>query len=182
MPIPYRRLKNAALQDVAAHMCVAARTAPKTKGKDFLIITALTKADKNRVIAGMRRTAKREKRPGYARDAGNLKGVDHVVVLGVKSAAAGLDCGFCGRRTCKDLKRARGVCAFNSIDLGIALGSSAALAARFHVDNRLMYSIGKTAMDLGLLGRGVVQAIGIPLAATGKSPFFDRESKKKTKK
>ncbi len=68
-----------------------------------------------------------------------------------------------------------GVCAFNSIDLGIAVGSAISIAADFHVDNRVMYSIGKASMDLGFFGKDVKQALGIPLSVTGKSPFFDRK-------
>ena len=179
MPISYSRLKNAALQDVVQHLAVAARTAPKTKGRDFLVVIALTQADKKRVVRRMLEIGKRRKLPFFIRDAGNLKHVDHVVVIATTSGTAGLDCGYCGRKTCKDLNKRKGVCAFNSIDLGIALGSSAALAANFHADNRMMYSVGLAALDLGLLGKKAVQAIGIPLSATGKSPFFDREKKKK---
>ena len=63
---------------------------------------------------------------------------------------------------------------FTSIDLGIALGSAVALAADFHVDNRIMFTIGKAATSLGLLGDHNL-IMGIPLACTGKSPFYDRK-------
>jgi uncharacterized ferredoxin-like protein len=43
------------------------------------------------------------------------------------------------------------------------------------IDNRIMYSVGKAALDLGLLGKEAVVAYGIPLSATGKNPFFDRK-------
>ena len=39
----------------------------------------------------------------------------------------------------------------------------------------MMYSIGKAALELKLFGDGVKQAIGIPLSAAGKNPFFDRK-------
>lgn len=178
----FSKIRRDALDDVARFMCVAARTAPKTRGQDHLVIGMLTKAEKKRVMARMRLITKRDKRPSCARDAGNIRAVDQVVVIGVKSSTLGLDCGFCGFRDCKTLKKARGVCAYNSMDLGIALGSAAALAARYHADNRLMYSIGKAAMELKLMGKGVVQAIGIPLSGTGKNPFFDRDKPKKAKK
>jgi uncharacterized ferredoxin-like protein len=38
-----------------------------------------------------------------------------------------------------------------------------------------MYSIGKAALALGLLGKDAALAIGIPLSATGKNPYFDRK-------
>jgi uncharacterized ferredoxin-like protein len=38
-----------------------------------------------------------------------------------------------------------------------------------------MYSVGKAAIELGYLGPEVAIAYGIPLAAKGKNPFFDRK-------
>ncbi|BBB92205.1 MAG TPA: DUF2148 domain-containing protein [Methylomusa anaerophila] len=38
----------------------------------------------------------------------------------------------------------------------------------------MMFSAGKTAVDLGFLGEAVKVAYGIPLSISGKSPFFDR--------
>jgi uncharacterized ferredoxin-like protein len=72
------------------------------------------------------------------------------------------------------LEAAGGVCAFNSIDLGIATASAAEVAGRFHIDNRVMYSIGRACLDLKIFGPKVKQALGIPLSVTGKNPFFDR--------
>jgi uncharacterized ferredoxin-like protein len=72
------------------------------------------------------------------------------------------------------LEAADGVCAFNSIDLGIATASAAEVAGRFHLDNRVMYSIGRACLDLGMFSAKVKQALGIPLSVTGKNPFFDR--------
>ena len=82
---------------------------------------------------------------------------------------------LCGSPTCDALKIKDGICAFNSMDLGIAACSAAAMAANFHMDNRMMFSIGRSCLDLKLLTEGVKQAIGIPLSITGKSPFFDRK-------
>jgi uncharacterized ferredoxin-like protein len=42
-------------------------------------------------------------------------------------------------------------------------------------DNRIMYSIARACIDLKLFSQTVKQALGIPLSATGKSPFFDRK-------
>jgi uncharacterized ferredoxin-like protein len=122
----------------------------------------------------MRKIAKRDNRPSCKRDAENLKAADTVVIIGTKTGPLGLNCGFCGYPTCSELKEKGGVCAFNSMDLGIALGSAAGLAGELHIDNRLMYSVGKAAIELGLFKSGVKQAIGIPLSVSGKNPFFDR--------
>jgi uncharacterized ferredoxin-like protein len=54
--------------------------------------------------------------------------------------------------------------------------SAAEVAGRFHIDNRIMYSIGRACLDLGIFGPKVKQALGIPLSVTGKNPFFDRKA------
>ncbi|MGO8930287.1 MAG: DUF2148 domain-containing protein [Limisphaerales bacterium] len=61
------------------------------------------------------------------------------------------------------------------MDLGIAAGSAASIAADARVDTRLMFSVGKAILALGLLGRRVKLALGIPVSITRKSPFFDRK-------
>ncbi|MBD3425663.1 MAG: ferredoxin [Candidatus Omnitrophica bacterium] len=175
MPKKYDAIRREALEDTARRMCVAARTAPKTKGEDNLIITMLSSGDKKKVISGMKKIAKRDNRPSCARDAGSIKDADQIVVIAAKKTTLGLNCGFCGYPTCKELSGTKGVCAYISMDLGIALGSAVSLAASEHVDNRLMYSIGRAAMETGVLGSKAAQAIGIPLSATGKNPFFDRK-------
>jgi uncharacterized ferredoxin-like protein len=38
-----------------------------------------------------------------------------------------------------------------------------------------MYSIGRAAINLKLLGNDVIIAYGIPLSISGKNPFFDRK-------
>jgi uncharacterized ferredoxin-like protein len=39
----------------------------------------------------------------------------------------------------------------------------------------VMFSAGKAAVSLGLLGAEVRVAYGIPLSVSGKNPFFDRK-------
>jgi uncharacterized ferredoxin-like protein len=168
-------LETAAAQHVAALMAAAARTAPKTRGIDNIRVMAIDdEAGRQKLVDKMREIAAKEDRPGLARDAGNIERSPAVLVIGVESNPAGLNCGFCGQPTCDDLKAADGICAFNSVDLGIATASAAEVAGRFHIDNRVMYSIGRASMDLGLLGSNVKLALGLPLSVTGKSPFFDR--------
>jgi uncharacterized ferredoxin-like protein len=168
--------KSAALQ-VAALMVAAARTAPKTRGIDNLKTAAIDdEPTKQKVIAKMRGIAVKENRPSFARDAGNIENSPALVVIGVESNTAGLNCGFCGKPTCEALEIAGGVCSFNSVDLGIATASAAEVAGRLHMDNRIMHSIGRACLDLGMFGPKVKQALGIPLSVTGKNPFFDRKT------
>ncbi|MCX5715814.1 MAG: DUF2148 domain-containing protein [Candidatus Omnitrophica bacterium] len=164
-----------AIEQVANLMAAAARTAPKTCGIDNIPVLILTEKDVKSLIPKMAEISKRENRPSLERDSRNIENVKVCVVLGAKSNPPGLNCGFCGFKTCNELKEKDGICAFNSMDLGIALGSASEIAGRFHIDNRLMYSIGRASLELGLFDKEVKQAIGIPLSATGKNIFFDRK-------
>jgi uncharacterized ferredoxin-like protein len=169
-------LEMAAARQVAALMLAAARTAPKTRGIDNIKTIAIDdEPTRRKLVAKMREIARKEDRPSVARDAGNIENSPAIVVIGVESNTAGLNCGFCGKPSCDALEDAGGVCSFNSIDLGIATASAAEVAGRFHVDNRVMFSIGRACLDLKLFGPKVKQALGIPLSVTGKSPFFDRQ-------
>jgi uncharacterized ferredoxin-like protein len=168
-------LEQQAALNVASLMAAAARTAPKTRGLDNIRVLAIEDEPARQKLADkMREIAQAENRPSFARDANSIAASPVIVVIGVESNPAGLNCGFCGHPNCESLKNAQGLCAFNSIDLGIAAGSAAAIAAGFHIDNRLMFSIGRACLDLRLFSERVRQALGIPLSVTGKSPFFDR--------
>lgn len=168
-------LEKEAVLITASHMAQAARTAPKTRGIDnievFMIDDAKTK---KLLISKMMEISKKENRPSFERDANSLADTYAIVAVGVKSNPSGLNCGFCGHPTCQALKKTRGVCAYNSIDLGIAISSAVLTANQFHADNRIMYSIGRACLDLELFGADVNQALGIPLSVTGKNPYFDR--------
>jgi uncharacterized ferredoxin-like protein len=169
-------LEKQAAYHIAALMVAAARTAPKTRGIDNIQVVAIDdEKTKQTLVNKMKEIASSENRPSFERDANSLAGSSVMVVIGVQSNPAGLNCGFCGNPTCDSLKIKDGVCSFNSMDLGIAACSAAAMAANFHVDNRMMFSIGRSCLDLKLFAEGVKQAIGIPLSITGKSPFFDRK-------
>ena len=165
-----------ALQQVAELMCLAARTAPKAKGVDNITSMVLEGDEKAQLTAEMRAIAKETELEFFERDAGNIDAAQVVVLLGTRVEPVGVPaCGFCGFKDCDENKKNHGICAFNTGDLGIAVGSAAAVAARHHADNRIMFTAGKAAMRLGLLGPDVRIAYGIPLSGTGKSPFFDRE-------
>jgi uncharacterized ferredoxin-like protein len=169
-------LEKEAVSLTASHMAAAARTAPKTRGIDNIEVVVIDDAKtKALVISMMLEISKKESRPSFKRDANSIAGSHTIFIIGIKSNPSGLNCGYCGYATCEELKKTKGVCAYNSIDLGIAVSSAAIIAGQFHVDNRLMYSIGRACLDLKLFGAGVSQALGIPLSVTGKNPYFDRK-------
>ena len=165
-----------AVRACARFMAAAARTAPKTRGIDNIVVSIVEdRAEIKDLSRAMLEIYKRVNRANFERDAGSIENLDTIFLAGVKDNPVGLDCGFCGSPTCKEQKAKCGFCAFNAIDLGIALGSAAAIAGNLRIDNRIMYSIGRAAMETGLFQKDVIHAAGIPLCATGKNPFFDRK-------
>ncbi len=165
-----------ALEKVAELMCLAARTAPKARGVDNLYIAIVRGDQKAKVTEQMRQIAETHDVGFFARDAANCEAAPLVVLVATRREPVGVPhCGFCGFENCEKCKEAGGLCAYNAGDLGIALGSAAAVAAQHHADNRLMFSFGKAALEVGLLPPEFKIAVGIPLSATGKNPFFDRK-------
>jgi len=174
-----RKWEIDATKRVAEIMCASARTAPKAKGIDNIETLILSEEQKELVIAEMKRITIAEKvgtmKKTFLRDANNLKESHQVVIIGTKLKTIGIPyCGYCGFHDCKACKDAEGVCFFNSNDLGIAVGSAVSIAGLNHIDNRIMYTVGRAAVNLKLLGDDIKIALGIPLSVTGKSPFFDR--------
>ncbi len=161
----------------ARAMMAAARTAPKGKGFDQLEIITVYGDQMRDLAEQMRRYAETSGYGFFLRDAQNVEQAQAVVIIGTTYAAFGLNCGFCGFPTCAD-KADDGIpCAINTNDLGIAIGSAAAVAADHRIDSRVMYSVGRAALDLGWLAE-CRAAFGLLLSCTGKSPFFDRQPQK----
>jgi len=170
-------IEKEALFEVAKLMAVAARTAPKAKGVDTILTMIVEGEVKNRVAAEMRRIAEDHGSPTpFARDANNVDNSDYVLLLAVIDKPAGLpDCGVCGFENCAAATAAGSPCAFNMSDLGTAACSACAVASHHWVDNRLMYTVGRAAKNIGLFITKVRQCYGIPISATGKSIYFDRK-------
>jgi uncharacterized ferredoxin-like protein len=164
---------------VAELMCIAARTAPKACGIDH-VVTAIVveESDKQQLADAMCEVAAEVNAPFFARDAENLLASDACVIIGVRLQRMQIPaCNFCGFEGCAASETAGARCAFNIGDLGIALGSAASIAADHRVDCRIMYTIGRAALKLGLLGPEVKVAHAIPLSISGKNIFFDRKPK-----
>ncbi|MGA2076251.1 MAG: hypothetical protein ABSH52_22400, partial [Terriglobia bacterium] len=105
--------KQAACQ-VAALMAGAARTAPKTRGIDNIQVVAIDdESTRQALVKKMQEIARAENRPGFERDANNVAASPAIVVIGVQSNPAELNCGFCGNPTCDELRAKDGICSFN---------------------------------------------------------------------
>ncbi|HEY3315370.1 MAG TPA: DUF2148 domain-containing protein [Bacillota bacterium] len=168
------------LKSVAQLMDLAARTAPKTGGKDFVVTKVVTGKDLKRLGAEMKKYGQETGKKNFDRDGQNVADSGALLLVGIKEAKfVGLNCGACGREKCTDLEAAHEgpefagpFCAWRYVDLGLALGSAAKTAGLLNADNRIMYRVGVTAKKLGLVDADVV--VGLPLSATGKSIYFDR--------
>ena len=172
---------NTAILNVAGLMELAARTAPKTKGEDFVKIMIISGEKIKELSEAMVKFGTTYGKGNFDRDGRNVAASAAVLLIGIKDAIpAGLDCGACGFEDCEALKAApvtntdfKGpFCAYRHVDLGIAIGSAVKTAQILNVDNRVMYRIGVAARWKKFVDWDYV--LGIPLSATGKSPYFDR--------
>ena len=172
-------MEQKAILDAAALICAAARTAPKAKGMDNIVTLVLTGEDIAKLSRKMQEIGLREfgqPEGHFARDAANLLQSQAVVLIGVKRCWYGLPyCSMCGFANCEECKKANANCAFAPIDLGIAIGSAVATAADLRIDNRILFSAGKAAEEMGYFEGEDIIWQGIPLSISGKSPFFDRK-------
>ena len=170
-----------ALKTVCDLMEIAARTAPKTAGTDFIVVKTLEGRELQRLGKGMVERGKKTGVWNYERDGQNVLASGAVVLIGLKDAAVpGLNCGACGEDKCIKPNTHDGEfkgpnCALRHLDLGIALGSAVKTAQIMNVDNRVMYRAGAVARALKLIDADFV--MGIPLSVTGKSIYFDRGPK-----
>jgi len=170
-----QEIEERAVERVADLMCVAARTAPKGRGVDRLVTMVVNAREKDRLAEEMRRIAKESGATFFERDGNCVDQATAVVLLGQRVQPMGVaPCGYCGYANCAECAKGTGMCAISTGDLGIALGSAVSTAAVHHVDNRIMFSIGKAAINIDLFDEEVKIAYGIPLSVSGKSPFHDR--------
>jgi uncharacterized ferredoxin-like protein len=182
MPITGPEEEAKTVIEVAKLMLIAARTAPKGRGIDDIETMILTGKEKDAVAKQMYKISKAPD-DHWTRDAKNVEKCTALVLIGLKGPKPlGTNCGACGYETCaKMLKEGRKqglffagpTCIIKALDMGIALGSAVKTAQIHNVDNRIFFRAGVGAYQMKLMPDSTI-IIGIPLAATGKSPFFDR--------
>jgi uncharacterized ferredoxin-like protein len=168
------------IESVASLMEIAAITAPKTRGQDYVVVKTLTGKDLQTIHDWMVNYAEEQDIPGFARDGKNVLDSGALVLIGIKEAAvADLHCAACGSESCIEINTVEGEfkgpqCALRVLDMGIALGSAVKTASLMNVDNRIMYRAGVAARATGLIDSDFV--MGVPLSVSGKSIYFDRKS------
>jgi uncharacterized ferredoxin-like protein len=173
----------------AAKLIMAAiTTSPKGRGVSDLS-TALVQGEEKEQLAKAMEEHVLHKETQFAffkRDAQNVRRAAVVILVGLKGTMpkkpeTPFNCGICGYGSCGEFigaEKKKGedfvgpLCGFQIMDLGIALGVAAKMAAELNIDNRLMYSAGVAAKDLDFLDADVI--IGLPLSVSAKNIFFDR--------
>ena len=169
------------IETVAHLMNIAAITAPKTAGQDFVLTRIVTGEELKQLGEAMLAYGVKTGKKRFDRDGNNVLKSEAVLLIGYKQpGVAGLNCGACGFVTCDALRAQvkaesefKGpVCAYRLLDMGIALGSAVKTASLLNVDNRIMYRIGAAARAMGLVDWDFI--MGIPLSVSAKSPYFDR--------
>ncbi len=166
------------LRMVADLMAIAARTAPKSAGRDYVVLEVLEGEVLDALADDMVAYGREQEKRNFDRDAENVRASAAVLLLGLHGVKPlGLNCGACGALRCPPMHTVDGEfagpsCALHLLDLGIALGSAVKVASMLNVDNRIMYRIGVSARRMGLLAAEVI--MGIPLSASGKNIYFDR--------
>ena len=162
-------IRNENIRDIAKMLMTAARTAPKARGTDNLVLAVATDDTIVELAEKMKQLAVERNMEFLNRDAENILNCGAVVLFGMKISPLGLNCGACGFKTCGD-KPKNVPCFFNANDLGIAIGSAASLAADMRVDSRVMFSVGQAVLALNLLPE-CSMVLALPLAVKGKSIF-----------
>jgi uncharacterized ferredoxin-like protein len=170
-----RNSRHEHVLNVAQQMMTAARTAPKARGVDLLEIALIEGEEQKLLAEKMFAMSTRAGRKFFERDGENVLQAECVVIIGTRPQEMSLNCGHCGYDLCA--KRPDGVpCAINSVDVGIAIGSACATAADLRVDTRVMFSAGLAVEELGWLPE-CKELFAIPVSASSKNPFFDRQPK-----
>ncbi|WP_048078717.1 DUF2148 domain-containing protein [Desulfurococcus mucosus] len=154
-----------AVEAAAVLMVASAKTAPKARGVDNIVCMVVTdKGILEKLAAKMRELAGRYG-AFFERDADSVAGSDAVVLIGcrlVKLSLVKPDKWLLDADTVNSL-----------VNLGIALGSAVKTASMLNIDNRIMFSVGVAAQELGLLDADIVY--GVPLSIRGKNMYFDRQ-------
>lgn len=167
-----------AAMEVAKKMVAAAVTAPKGCGYDNVEAVILDGEEMMELAKHCREIGQESGVDFFVRDAGTIEMSHCIVLIGANNNPILLDgCGLCGLENCGNTKAHGANCAFNIVDLGIAIGSAVSVAADNRIDNRVLFSGGKAALKMGgIFSDNVNVCFAIPLSTYSKNIFYDRES------
>ena len=101
-----QKAETEGLIQAARQICIAARTAPKGRGKDLLVTAIVADGEKDRIAQRMRVIARRDEVAFFSRDAGNVDASPVLVLFGSRTDPMKLPhCGFCGFADCDSVGR-----------------------------------------------------------------------------
>ncbi len=178
-------IESDAVKVVAGLMALSVRTAPKAVGIDSIKIEVLTGKDQEMLADRLIQQGEEFGIDFFRVNGKQVRVSDATLLIGIEGRTPlGLNCGGCGHATCAEMTKAIKAqknkkslypgpnCVLKISDLGIAVGSAVKTAGIHNVDNRVMFSAGAIALQLGML-KGCSVAYGIPLKASGKNIFWD---------
>jgi uncharacterized ferredoxin-like protein len=178
-------VESEAVKSVAGLMALSARTAPKAVGLDSIKIEIVSDKKQEKLANQMIKKGTELKIDFFCINGEQVKVSDATLLIGVEGHnPLGANCGGCGHSTCAEMIKALKArktkkamypgpnCILKITDLGIAVGSAVKTASIHNVDNRIMFSAGVIALQMGML-KGCSIAYGIPLKASGKNIFWN---------
>jgi uncharacterized ferredoxin-like protein len=169
--------KTTQIIEIAKNMAIAARTAPKGRGRNTVEVKIALGEDLEIIAQKMEEMGNENGQQFFIRDSANIRNSDAILLIGTEIKSLGLrSCGLCGMKNCENKNTNTDIpCAFNNIDLGIALGSAVSIAADSRLDNRIMFSVGMAVRELKYFDENIKIILGISLSASSKSIYFDRQ-------
>jgi len=114
------QVEQTSIIKAAQRMCVAARTAQKSKGMDKIATAVVTDNEKNYIADEMEKIPQSEGIDFFMRDAENIRQSAVLSLIGTILNQRGVKyCGQCGFKNCREKINKGGVCVFDTIDLGL---------------------------------------------------------------
>jgi uncharacterized ferredoxin-like protein len=178
-------IESEAVKSVAGLMALSARTAPKAVGLDSIKIEVVSGKEQEQLARQMIKQGTELKIDFFRINGEQVRVSDATLLIGVEGhIPLGVNCGGCGHSSCAEMVKTLKAqktkkamyhgpnCVLKITDLGIAVGSAVKTASIHNVDNRIMFSAGVIARQMGML-KGCSVAYGIPLKASGKNIFWD---------
>lgn len=176
MKITSQTAEQEAVLTIAKMMASAAKTAPKGIGVDRVDTLILTGEDLLPIIDEMKKLAKENQMAFFLRDAMNVEKSQAMLLIGTTYGYRGIaPCGFCGNIDCATNRKKGGVCAFDTVDLGIAIGAATSIALTNQVDHRVLFSAAKAALNLGNYLPDCKLMMAIPVSSYSKDIYRDRK-------
>ena len=96
------QIRNENIKDIANKLMCAARTAPKARGTDNLVLAVATDDTIVTLAEKMKQLAVERNMEFLNRDAENILNCGAVILFGMKISPLGLNCAACGFPTCGD--------------------------------------------------------------------------------